>query len=200
MKRIGIFGGSFSPPHLGHLAAAGHFLADLGLDRLLIVPSAIPPHKESLDLPSGEHRLALCERAFSALPRTLVSDIEIRRAGKSYTYLTLRELSDPNFELYFLCGADMLLSLDTWMCPDVLFSLAIFVALSRSDDPIEYVKMLQKRDALARNFGARIIILRADPLPLSSSEIRAALAEGRDVSQMLSPSVIDYIKQWKLYE
>ncbi len=199
MKRIGIFGGSFSPPHLGHLAAAKHFLRACSLDRLLIVPTAIPPHKETRDLPSGEHRLALCRLAFSELPLAAVSDLEIRRMGKSYTYLTLRELSAPDTELFFLCGADMLLSLDSWKHPYELFSLAHFVSVSRSNDPHEWEKMLAKRDALSRDFGARITLLRAEPIVLSSTEIRAALAEGRDVSHALMPSVADYIKRWKLY-
>ena len=199
MRRVGIFGGSFSPPHIGHVAAARRFLSASALDRLLIVPTALPPHKETRDLPSGEHRLALCRLAFGELPKTEISDIEIRRGGKSYTYLTLRELSCPDTELFFLCGADMLFSLDRWMRPSELFSLAHFVAVLRSDDPLEKARMLAQRDALAQRFGAKISLLFEDPITISSTEVRAALAEGRDASFALSPSVTEYIERWKLY-
>lgn len=199
MRRVGVFGGSFSPPHIGHVAAARQFLTACTLDRLLIVPTALPPHKETRNLPCGEHRLALCRLAFGELPKTEICDIEIRRGGKSYTYLTLRELSCPDTELFFLCGADMLFSLDRWMQPSELFSLAHFVAVLRSDDPLEKARMLAQRDALTLRFGAKISLLFGDPITLSSTEIRAALAEGRDASFALSPSVTEYIERWKLY-
>ena len=116
--RLGIYGGTFSPPHMGHVLAAEAFVREIALDRLLIMPTAIPPHKEAHDVPADEHRLALCRLAFEGIAGAEVSDLELRRGGRSYTYLTLRELQREDQEIFFLCGTDMLLSLDSWRNAD----------------------------------------------------------------------------------
>ncbi len=199
MTRLGIYGGTFSPPHLGHVGAASAFLRGMSLDRLLIIPTAIPPHKEVTDFPNGEHRLALARLAFGHLPRTEVSDLEIRRAGKSYTYLTLRELSAPDTELFFLCGTDMLLTLDTWRNPEEVCALAHFVMISRTSDPAVSAAVLQKKGELERDYGAKITLLDAPALEISSTDLRKAIARDADTSRYLQPSVDAYIRQWKLY-
>lgn len=199
MTRLGIYGGSFSPPHLGHVGAAAAFISGMSLDRLLIVPSAIPPHKEASDLLGFEHRLALARLAFSHLPRTEVSDIEIRRAGRSYTYLTLRELSAPDTELFFLCGTDMLLTLDTWRNPEELCALAHFVMIPRTADPSILRAVQEKKDRLERSYGASITLLDAPVLEISSTEIRKAIVAGANTEGYLQPSVDAYIRKWQLY-
>ena len=199
MTRLGVYGGTFSPPHVGHVRAASVFLDGMSLDRLLIIPTAIPPHKEVTDFPDAKHRLALSRLAFSHLPRTEISDMEIRRCGKSYTYLTLRELSAPDIELYFLCGTDMLLSLDTWRNPEELCALAHFVMIPRTADSETAEAVQNKKAELERRYGARITILDTPVLEISATELRKAIVSGEDTSRFLQPSVDAYIRQWKLY-
>lgn len=199
MTRLGIYGGTFSPPHLGHIASAKAFLDTMQLDRLLIIPTAIPPHKSVSDFPADHHRLELCRLAFGDLPSTEISDLEIKRGGKSYTYLTLRELTARDQQILFLCGTDMLLTLDTWRNADEVMRLATFVAISRESDDAVLRSMEEKRKVLARDYGADISILRVPPVPASSTEIREAIGKNLDTSRFLSPSVAAYIKKWSLY-
>ena len=114
MTRIGIYGGTFSPPHNGHLAAARAFMEQMWLDILYVIPAAIPPHKQMAEPVSAADRLEMCRRAFAGMEGVYVSDMEIRRGGKSYTVDTLRELSGDDRRLFLLCGTDMVLTLDEW--------------------------------------------------------------------------------------
>ena len=113
MTRIGIYGGTFSPPHNGHLAAARAFMEQMWLDILYVIPAAIPPHKQMAEPVSAADRLEMCRRAFAGMEGVYVSDMEIRRGGKSYTVDTLRELSGDDRRLFLLCGTDMVLTLDS---------------------------------------------------------------------------------------
>ena len=123
MTRIGIFGGTFSPPHNGHLQAAKAFMEQMWLDILYVIPTALPPHKE-MEIPvSAQHRLEMCRLAFSGMEGVYVSDMEIQRGGKSYTVETLRELTGEDRRLFFLCGTDMMLTLDRWREPEEIFKL-----------------------------------------------------------------------------
>ena len=118
-KRVGIFGGTFNPPHIGHVEAAKAFVENACLDSLIIMPAFIPPHKEYDSIVTCEERLEMCKIAFKDVDKATVSDLEISRGGKSYTYLTLQELTSDEVELYFLCGTDMIISMDTWKNPDI---------------------------------------------------------------------------------
>ena len=104
MERIGLYGGTFAPPHLGHVHAAKVFLATVSLDRLLIMPAGIPPHKTKTAGDTPEERLAMCRAAFGNLPHTEISDYEIRKPGKSYTVETLEALAAPEREITMLCA------------------------------------------------------------------------------------------------
>ena len=99
--KLGIFGGTFSPPHKGHVAAAACFRESFGLDRLLVVPAAVPPNKEGKDILPAGHRVEMCRLAFEGIPFCEVSEIELARGGTSYTYLTLAELSAPAWNSIF---------------------------------------------------------------------------------------------------
>ena len=137
--KIGIFGGTFNPPHLGHLAAAEAAIAALGLDKLYIVPASNPPHKELPEnTPSPEHRLAMAEIMADALlmPQvTEVSSLELDRAGKSYTADTLAALREeyPEAELWLLMGTDMFLTLHLWHDPEAILKLAGGCAFGRAE-------------------------------------------------------------------
>ncbi len=197
--RLGIYGGTFSPPHLGHVLAAKAFMREVALDRLLIIPTSIPPHKEADGCLTDEHRLALTRLAFSDVKGAEVSDLELRRGGKSYSYLTLRELSAPDRKIFFLCGTDMLLSLDSWMNAEEVMRLATFVVISRESDADVHARVLRKKDELSRSYGAEILLLGTPAFPASSTEIRKAIADRESIREMVPASVDEYIQKWNLY-
>ena len=195
-RRVGIFGGTFNPPHIGHISAAEAFLNGAKLDSLIIMPAFIPPHKEYDSVVSCEQRLEMCKLAFGGIPNTCVSDLEIARQGKSYTYLTLEELSEEDVELYFLCGTDMILTMDRWKNPDIIFSLANICYIRREKDTETTALLEEKRREYSEKFGATVIPIDAAVVEISSSDIRgnADLA-----SEYLTPEVAEYIRKVGLY-
>ena len=134
MLRVGIYGGAFSPIHIGHVAAAKAFMEQMWLDVLFVIPTGNSPHKQMSAGASDSDRLEMCRRAFEGVEGVIVSDLEIRRQGKSYTVDTLRELSGDDRRLFMLCGTDMILSLDTWRDPDGIFELCYPVYVRRDKD------------------------------------------------------------------
>lgn len=200
LRRVGIYGGTFSPPHIGHIHAAKAFLTEKDLDELLIIPTFLPPHKERKDNASVKDRLSMCRLSFSFSEKIAVSDIEIQREGKSYTADTLAQLQTQDKELLFLCGTDMLLTMDTWHEPQRIFALAEIVCVRRENEPELADKLLQKAEEYRKSFGARISFLKAKALPLSSSFVRECLQKGRDTEGLLSDEVSAYIKERALYQ
>lgn len=196
MSRIGIFGGTFSPPHNGHIRAAQSFISEVGLDRLLIMPANIPPHKEAPSA-GADIRFEMCKIAFSSLDKVEISDIELKREGKSYTADTLSELSRDGDELFFLCGTDMFLSLENWYRPDVICSLATIVLSSRDGKNKREINRAAR--SLKKNLCAKVIILKSEPLEMSSTQIRDMIREGSDVSGMIPEALSDYIREKGLY-
>lgn len=194
--RLGIYGGTFSPPHIGHVEAAEAFYRELKLDKLLIIPTFIPPHKVSKDDAGAEDRLNMCKLAFSHIPNTEVSDIEIKRGGKSYTYLTLEELSREGVELYFLCGTDMILTFDQWKRYEYIFALASICYARRENDRENDLKIEEKIRQYEK-LGAKIIKVDHNVTEISSSDIRASLSDGK--AAFLNKSVIEYINLFGLY-
>ena len=199
MQQIGILGGTFNPPHLGHVHAAVCAADELGLDRVLMLPGYQPPHKETADRsPSAEQRLEMVRLAALADPRLTADDCEIRRGGKSYTVFTLQELRIrfPQAKLTFLCGTDMFLTLDRWFRAEELLKLARFAVAPRTEGKDEALQ--QKAEELRQTFGADVCILRNPVLELSSSEIRERLQNGD--FQGLSAEVAAYIRENRLYD
>ncbi len=199
MKRIAIYGGSFNPPHIGHLRAAQRFIEETKADSLVIMPSFIPPHKFQADFASVTDRIQMCRLTFESIPLAVVSDAEILRGGKSYTYLTLEELSEDDTELYFLVGTDMLLTMDSWMCPDRIFKHCTVCYIRREDD----IGMKKEIDEyvfyLSRKYNAEIIEISADVTELSSTEIRDRARRGEDISALVVPAVSQYISSKRVY-
>lgn len=174
--KLAIYGGSFNPPHLGHLEAAKTVLEELAPDKLIIIPDNIPPHKHMDDAsPSAEARLALCNTAFRGLDRAEVSDMEIRRRGKSYSYHTVCELRAqyPQDELYLVVGSDMFLSFEEWYEFSYLLDNCTLAVASREEDDLDALRAHKAR--LEARYGARVHILCHAPLPMNSSEIRVWL-------------------------
>lgn len=200
IETLAIYGGTFSPPHLGHVHAAEAFYRSVMPDRLLIIPSAIPPHKAPVSGAGIEDRLAMCRLAFSHIPNAEISDIEIMRSGKSYTVDTLRLLCAENRRIVMLVGTDMFLTLDTWYCAEEIFSLAEIAVIRREQDE-QTTRLLRERTDKYRNrHDARIHFVEAEPFEISSTALRACIAEGKDTSRYLSKSVEEYIKKCRLYQ
>lgn len=198
--KIAIYGGSFNPPHLGHLEAAKTVCAELAPDKLLIIPDNIPPHK-AMDpgSPTSEERLALCRIAFRSIPGAEISDMEIRRRGKSYTAHTVRELREryPDDELFLVVGSDMLLSFEEWYEFEYLLSECTLAVVSREEDDLDALRA--HKALLSEKYAARVHILQHAPLPMNSSEIRVWLRL-RLGSDLLDNAVYAEIIRRRYYE
>ncbi len=198
-RRIGIFGGTFSPPHLGHIRSAERFVKALNLDELIIIPAFLPPHKE-IDGEADEGvRLEMCRIAFSDVDKARVSDIEIKRGGRSYTYVTLEELYSPECELYLLIGTDMLLSFDTWKNPERIFELSHVCYVRREEDRALDSVIEAKICEYKRRFGADIVRVDSDALEISSSELRDMIKRKESLTDYLSSDIISYVEERGLY-
>ena len=195
--RLGIYGGTFSPPHNGHTEAAGAFIREMRLDKLLIIPTFIPPHKISFDNATPDDRLEMCKLAFSDIDNIEISDMEIKRGGKSYTYLTLEELSSDGVELFFLCGTDMILTFDEWKRYDYIFSLATICYARRENDEQNTLKIEEKVEQY-RKLGAKIVEIKHKVNEISSTEIKAMLKDKKEYIPV-SKSVLDYIYSKQIY-
>ena len=199
MLRIGIYGGTFSPPHKGHIEAAKAFMEQMWLDLLYIIPTAIPPHKEMETPISATDRLQMCRLAFDGIEGVYVSDTEIARGGRSYTVDTLRELSGEDRRLFLLCGTDMMLTLGQWRNPEEIFRLSYPVYIRRDSDRSLDPLIVEKITEYNNRFGKVVRRIVADPIELSSSDVRNLLAQGKSVSHLIPSAVERYIKDNHLY-
>ncbi len=199
--RIGIFGGTFNPPHNGHVTMARAAVEQLGLDKLLIVPAGVPPHKPLPSAVTAEQRRNMAALMAGAVGRCAeVCDIELHRSGKSYTSDTLHALRRqyPDAELWLLMGSDMFLSLHTWHLPQTICDLAYIAAFSRVEENIQAVMERQKA-RLEEDNHARVMLLdNPELIELSSTDVRAALAAGRG-SDLVPTAVWGYIRREHLY-
>ena len=197
--KIAIFGGSFNPPHQGHLNSALFASRQLQPDLFLIIPDHQPPHKKlEPGSPSPEERLELCRRCFASVPNVEVSDIEIRRGGKSYTADTIKALLQrfPDAEFFLLVGTDMLLDLGRWYLADFIMLHAVIAPFQRFPDELPYIEA--KAEELKSRFGARVEIIRSEPLPAASTDIRAQLRR-REGASLLTDDTYSYIIKNRLY-
>lgn len=201
MSRIGVFGGTFNPPHLGHLRLAQAAKAQCALDTVLIMPANIPPHKDAADLISSDDRLALCRLTF-ADDGFVVSDLELRRTGKSYTVDTMHALRDafPGDELFLIIGSDMLLSFDRWYRWQEILSLCTLIVLSRDDDISPDTLRVYANETLGLTEGESYHVLLLEPMELSSTMIRETIRQGGDASDYLTAQATAYIKEKGLYQ
>lgn len=202
--KIGIYGGSFNPPHLGHLAAARAAAAALGLDKLVFVPAGLPPHKElPAGSPTAEQRFAMTQIAADQLllPEvTEVWDVELHREGKSYTADTLAQAAEkwPGAELWLLMGTDMFLTLHQWHEPERILAMAGVCAFGRTEADSEEM-FAPQRDYLSKTYGARIATISIPGLvDISSTRLRWSLAAGAG-REFLPEAVYGYILREKLY-
>ena len=199
IRRVGIYGGTFAPPHIGHVEAARAFMKQMRLDYLFVIPAAIPPHKE-LDFDIDPiHRLAMCDLAFSGIDGVIVSDLELRRGGVSYTVDTLRELTAPDTRLFLFCGTDMFLTLDQWYQAEEIFKLCYPIYIRRENDPFITSRILKKIGEYTEKYNAIVRRVVGDPIEISSSLVRKTLRDGGDISKMVDPKVAMYIQDHGLF-
>ncbi len=199
MERVGIYGGTFSPPHNGHIAAARTFLAQAELDRLIVLPAGIPPHKSVSSDDDPACRYEMAKLAFSDLPDTEVSDWEITQSGRSYTVLTLEHFSAADRALVLLVGTDMFLTLDTWFRAADIFAMAEICCIRREADAAIRRAIDKKISLYREQFGARIRLLDEDALVLSSTELRGIAAADGDLTPYMPDRLAGYIREKSLF-
>ena len=202
--KIGIYGGTFNPPHLGHMEAARAAIAALELDKLILIPAAIPPHKQlPEETPEGEHRLAMTKLMADTmrLPKVVeVSAMELEREGKSYTVDTLKTIREqyPDAELWLMMGTDMFLTLQHWYKPEEICKLAGICAFGRSEQDGEAL-FAPQREFLHEKYGAKITTITLPGLvEVSSTQVRDMLDRGEG-EKYLAPAVYGYILMNGLY-
>jgi nicotinate-nucleotide adenylyltransferase len=198
VESIGILGGTFNPPHLGHLAVATHAGEQLGLRLMLLMPARIPPHKPAGEDPGPEQRLQMCRALVHGKPGIDVSALEIERDGASYTVDTLRSMhsSHPDAELTFIVGADTASTMASWREPEAILSLARLAVASREGS--ERRRVLDTVIPLSDG-SASVVFLDMGEVAISSSLVRARLADGEPVDGLTGPDVARYIDEHHLY-
>jgi nicotinate-nucleotide adenylyltransferase len=216
-QKLGILGGTFNPIHYGHLAAAEEVRDRLKLDRILFIPSFIPPHKQEEAVPSAVHRMEMVRLAVMGNPAFEPTDIEIRRGGRSYTIDTIEALRQVHggTELYFITGLDSFMEIQTWNHWERLLTLCSFVVLSRpgyrftdllkidfmkpAAGEIAVLERGERTHAMVRP-GAFTVFLEMIPhYDISSTDIRRRMREGRNIKYLLPDAVETYIIKNKLY-
>ena len=200
MERIGIYGGTFNPPHIGHIRAAEQAAEILNLDKLLLIPDRIAPHKE---IPSGsptpEQRLEMVQIAAGGNPKLEVSDMELRREGKSYSYITVEALREqyPDAKLYLLMGTDMFLSFLSWKNPERILAHVTLAVLYRGEKG--EVRLIEEQMHKLAELGAEVVLVKNDVVNISSTQMRRLLAF-RCAGELLPDGVLDYIREYRLYD
>ena len=193
MRRIGVFGGTFDPPHVGHLALAEWAREALSLDRVIFVPAARPPHKRGKRMSAAEDRVAMTRLAVRGNRAFAVSTIEVRRTGPSYTVDTLRALAraHPRAQLWLLMGEDSLREFHTWHAPERILALARLAVAGRPG--------ARAPRSVGRAARGRVVVLRNPGLQIASSAIRARVRAGRSVRYLVPDAVARYAAAHRLY-
>ncbi len=201
-ERIGLYGGSFDPIHFGHLISARSIAEQLGLSRVILIPSARPPHKQGEKVTDPAHRLAMVELAVQGDPTFAVSDIELQRQGPSYTFDTVAQFHErlgPSVALYWIIGADSLPELPGWHRIDELVGSATLVTAARPGSPDVEVSVLA--EAVGRDHAEALLAnrRRTPEIDISATEIRARVAAGRSIRNLTPEAVVSYIAARRLY-
>lgn len=198
-QKVGILGGTFDPPHMGHLMLAERAREEAGLDKVVFLPAGCPYKKKDHPVQDGAVRLKMLELAIADYDRFSVSDLELSREGSTYTFETMETLNvmHPEAEYYFIMGADCLYSIQDWKEPERIFRACHVIAAARNSSSREELE--QKRKELENRYGARIQLLFSPEIAISSSEIRKRASEGRSIRYMVPDSVLRYVEEQGLY-
>ena len=201
--RLGVMGGTFDPIHIGHLVTAEEARFQFGLETVVFIPSAHPPHKTGdMQSPAGD-RLRMVELAIEGNPELAVSDLEILRPGLSYTIDTLRELHrihGAETEIYFMTGADAILEILTWKDPEELLMQGKFIAATRPGYPLyKLAEALPEFNSAGEEAMKRVYAMEIPALAISSTDIRQRAAQGRPFRYLVAEAVWTYIVERGLY-
>ncbi len=194
--RLGIMGGTFDPVHFGHLVIAEEARYEFALDRVVWVPAGDPPHKQSREVVSQEHRYAMVLLATAGHPAFEVSRLEMERSGPSYTVDTIRSFSElkPEAELFFITGADATLEILTWHRHEDLVRLCRFIAVTRPGYDLNRLNTV-----LPESYLPRISTIQAPGVDISSTDLRARLRNGEPVKYLVPDDVEAYLRKHRLY-
>ncbi len=197
MKKVAIFGGTFDPVHFEHIALVKSAIKELELDKLIIVPTFLPPHKTTTPT-NAKHRINMLSLAFKGIDKVEISDYEVVNEGKSYSYLTAEHFQkEYNCELYMLVGADMLQDFPTWKNPDRILEVCTLVAFNREN---YLINEKEEKEKFRQKFNKEFLMLNYFGKEVSSTRIRIYNAFNLDYGEYLPQEVIDYIKKEGLYE
>ena len=198
MERIGIYGGTFNPPHIGHMRAAAHAIETLKLDRMLLIPNSVAPHKIVVNGASGEQRLEMLRLSARGMEKATISAIELERQGKSYTADTIAQLREqfPEDQLVLMMGTDMFLSFLTWYHPERIIADAELAVFYRGEKN-EQAAIAEQKEKLEA-MGARITLVANPVTAISSTDLRRMLVF-RCAAPFLCPGAEDYIREQGLY-
>lgn len=193
-KRIGLFGGTFNPIHCGHVKAAESVQNIFSFDRILFIPSYLPPHKESVDVASAAHRLKMVELALASFDRFFPSSVEIDARGTSYSILTLNKIKEmfPQTEAFFLLGIDAFLEIETWKDYEDVLEQCSFVVMSRPG-----FRLSEAKDILTEKYKIHLLFI--NTLDISSSEVRERIRKNQSIEGLVPENVENYIKEKRLY-
>ena len=200
MERIGIYGGSFNPPHIGHIQAAKQAVEALKLHKLLVIPAGVAPHKQMPgNSPTPQQRLDMLRLTLADCPEIAVSDLELKREGPSYTYETILQLRKmyPDACLILFMGTDMFLSVDTWKHPEIILENATLGVFYRGDKGED--QAVEAKKAQLEQQGAKVELVRNAVIPISSTQMRRLLIF-RCAGAFLPEGVLDYIREHRLYD
>ena len=201
--KIGIYGGTFAPVHIGHIRSAFAFLSACNLDKLFIMPNFIPPHKSTVQGDDPKIRLQMLKIAFSELPfyndKIIISDFEIRNKEKSYTYKTLEHFKFISNDLTLLCGTDNFLTLEKWKNFERVFELAKIAHIVRPNTVDESDDILLAKERYISKYNAQIIDVPMAPVDISSTELREKIKLGENTSMYIPNNVRMYIDKYNLY-
>lgn len=199
MKKIGILGGTFNPPHSGHLRISEDLIEEFALDEILFLPAGLPPHKRSMEIASNAHRLEMLRLLTEDHPHFSVSDQELRRSGFTYTVDTLTELnrSVTDCIFYYIIGTDTLFTLTKWMRFEEVFRLTQFLCILRpGDDPDAVKRQIQM---LSERYGAVIYLSHHAGPEISSTLVRRKVSAGESLRGIVPKKVEEYIKKNGLF-
>lgn len=196
--RIGIFGGTFNPVHNGHVQAVARTISCASLDQVLVIPTAVPPHKAAAGMAEGRHRLQMCRLAFAEMPKVKILDLEIKRGGPSYTVVTLQDLRVryPDDELFLVMGADMFLTFEQWVQFETIMAAVSFCVLPRNAAEQSEIHAYAVHLSLPAH---KLLFIPMPETPLSSSDIRADFASGKCPRDKMPARVTSYICEHGLY-
>ena len=201
--KIGIYGGTFAPVHIGHIRSAFAFLTACELDKLFIMPNFIPPHKRTTSEDDPQMRLQMLKIAFSELPfyndKIIISDYELRNAETSYTYKTLEHFKWISKDLTLLCGTDNFLTLEKWRNFERVFELAKIAHIVRPNTCSGYDEISVAKARYEQMYNARIIDVPMAPIDISSTELREKIKNNEDTSFYIPQNVRSYIDNYCLY-